>query len=211
MSVDYIAYAQSYVDDEPIFMGPYVPKKDTNEFIMAPVLETCSWFGNALEWMRDNCPHTRGLPKKPCAEIKEKFAFDSSDVSIWGNEEDYYQQTMYVFKFADIAKLIKRDKPYKYQGYILRSTYAEWETGEIDEIDYWLTYDEYKALDDEEKKYYIFFEWNEYGDAYSGVSRLVSNMNALIDVWDNAYESDFPWKERLQIMDNAEIVIYVSY
>lgn len=216
MSTDYIAYAQSYYTNENgekcvIAMGPYVPHLGTGEFKCVPVVETCSWFREAWDLLVSKLPHRSGLPNPIAPAIYEHFKFSDEDNHYFGTEENYYGQCMRVFKFSDVAPLVKRDRPYTYQGYVLRQQMVEYDTGQIDEIEYWLTQKEYDELDDDEKKSYTYFEWNGYFDAYSGIVLLVNNMRALLDAWDNAYGCEYSYSQRDEIQVNAEIILYVSY
>lgn len=215
MSTDFFMYAQSTVDGKKIAVGPFVPTtKDSEhkgEFMLSPVLETCSWFRDAWDRMQESCTNLFDYETGLCDELREEFKFDDEDKSIWGEPKDYYNQCMKVYKLSDIQKLVKKDRPYKYQGYVYKSTIADYEVDEIDEIDYWYTLDEYKDLDEETKREVAYYEWNDYWDAYAGISRLVRNAEALLDTWSGAYGSGYDWNYRHQVMDNLEIVCYISF
>ncbi|MCD2491593.1 hypothetical protein LQE92_02995 [Lacrimispora sp. NSJ-141] len=56
---------------------------------------------------------------------------------------------------------MKKDRPFRYHGYVLKYSIAAYEIGEQEEIIDWLTRQEYDFLSEEEKKDYVYFEWNE--------------------------------------------------
>lgn len=209
MGVDYFAYLQTYIHDEPIAIGPFVKTKD-GECRLATVLEARSAFREACEWLQER-PHKAGLPEKLCPELYKKFCMHESDPSFYKSWEDYYKSCMSVFRFSDIKGLIKKDKPYKYQAYITKEQMALHECGEDDEICFWLTKEEYESLSEEEKREYAYYEWNDYFGAYGGVSTLVGNINAVIYFFEQSYCLDWDFDEINEAINNLEVLINVSW
>ena len=69
---------------------------------------------------------------------------------------------------------------------------AAHEFNEIDEIDNWLTEDEYKSRSDRAKKLYVFYRWNDWFGDYAIYTQLYARIRALADLFEDAlwYELD---------------------
>ena len=59
----------------------------------------------------------------------------------------------------------------------------DFECGEIDDIENWITIEEYKELAEDEKKYYAYYEWNNRWDDYEYKSILISKIDFLSDLF----------------------------
>ena len=106
---------------------------------------------------------------------------------------DFYQKTMFYVDFSQaITPRVKKDRPYKYEGYVLKRIAAAHEVHEIDEIDTWLTEDEYKSRSDRAKKQYVFYRWNDWFGDYAIYTQLYARIRALADLFEDAmwYELD---------------------
>lgn len=207
MSTNYVVYAQTIINDEAIALGPFLPLKNEDQFILVPLLDNSSWFRDSFDFINDKVSYTCGLPSKLCDELYKLFSFEEN--SFYKSKEDYYSQCLYCYKFSDISPLLKKDKPYKYNGYISKETKASFECGEIEEINGWYSIEEYRSMNNEEKKEYVYYEWNNSGDAYSGVVELVNNVYALIEAWNNYYGTDWSFNESREAVENIQILILV--
>ena len=68
-------------------------------------------------------------------------------------------------------------------GYVYRELIPSFEVGEIDDIENWLTIDEYKALPEDEKKSYAYYEWNNRWDEYDYKRSIVSKITFLTNLF----------------------------
>lgn len=208
MSTSYIVFIQTLINDEPIAMGPFIPNKEEG-YRFVPVLESGYNFSETNDFLKERAHPKNGLPNRLCAELIDEFKFINDEDSLY--DKDYYMNTFIQFyNYKDIANLYKKDKPFKYNGYITKETKASYECGEICEIEYWLEIEEYNSLNDNEKCEYTYYEWNSSLDAYSGVCELVNNINALIEAWDNYYGSGWSYSESEQAIENIQVIIYES-
>ena len=124
---------------------------------------------------------------------------------------EYYKHFVHVVNYDEaVRSRIKKDRPFKYQGYVYKHLIAAFEVGEED-IHYWLSRDEYEAMSEQEQKEYAWYEWNDYDgeygilyDIYTMVENLLGwyRQNALFKSKQYNYE-DF-------IASNVRLIIYMS-
>lgn len=200
MSVTYIIYCQSFINGEPIAIGPFIPNKHGERTSLVPLYESGSYFSETDDFIRDRTSCKYGVPDKLCKEL-EKHLPPSEDPFISNDYACY-------FNYKDILPYFKKNKPFKYNGYVLRESLASYECGEIEDIGHWLTKEEFDELDKDEQKYYIYNEWNSGQDAYSGICSIVNNMNGIIEAWSNYYETGWSYEEVKEVLDNIQIIIY---
>ena len=107
-----------------------------------------------------------------------------------------------------VKSRIKKERPYKYMGYVNKYAIAGFEVGEND-IEYWLTKDEYDKLDEERKKEYAWYEWNNYYDEYGSLFEIYQMIENLLS-WFR--EAGFDYKSGYNIEDatsgNVRLIIY---
>lgn len=106
---------------------------------------------------------------------------------------------------------VKRDRPFRYQDYVLKCTPAAFKIGEQEEIVNWLTKQEYNALSEDDKRDYAYFEWNEWGDWYGVYNEIVHLMDALLawfSEWSFYYFIDCPCEERYPSGEQVRLVVY---
>lgn len=70
-------------------------------------------------------------------------------------------QNIWTIDIAAVQKLISKMRRFECHGYVLKSEVLLLEAGETDEIDEWLTYQDYAALSAEAQKRYQYHEWND--------------------------------------------------
>jgi hypothetical protein len=80
-------------------------------------------------------------------------------------------------------------------GYVYRELIPDFEVGDIDDIENWLTIDEYKALPEDEKKSYAYYEWNNHWDDYDYKRNIVSKISFLSNLFSSgdSVEDNFGW------------------
>lgn len=70
-------------------------------------------------------------------------------------------QNIWTIDVAAMQKLLSKMQRYECHGYVLKSEVLLLEAGETNEIDEWLTYQDYAAKNAEEQKRYQYHEWND--------------------------------------------------
>lgn len=70
-------------------------------------------------------------------------------------------QNIWTIDIAGMQKLLSKMQRFECYGYVLKSEVLLLEAGETDEVDEWLTYQDYTALSAEEQDRYQYHEWND--------------------------------------------------
>ncbi len=138
----------------------------------------------------------RGIPADMSDGLREIFNEDlDEEIESWGDHsvtwEQWYKSAMYYVNFANaVVTRVNKNKPFKYEGYVLKNELAAIEIYEREEFSEWLTQSEYNALTKKQKLQYIFHQWNdEWGDywIYRTIADRVWTLEALFA---DACESD---------------------
>lgn len=107
-----------------------------------------------------------------------------------------------------IVPKVNKDKPYKYEGFVLKKELAEFEVYEREEFSEWLTQDEYNALTEKQKRQYIFHRWNDsYGD-YWIYRTIADRIWTLKGLFAEACDSDIGGS-LYQGIEDSQIRVYV--
>ncbi len=136
-----------------------------------------------------------GIPDDMSSGLREVFheALEE-EVDGWLNKitwKEYYEQTLYYVDFANaIVPRVKKDKPYMYEGYVLKREHGAFEVNEIDEFSEWLTEEEYKELSDKQKRQYIFYRWNDPYGEYWIYRAIAERIWTLSDLFEDACSYD---------------------
>lgn len=135
-----------------------------------------------------------GLPDDLSDGLREIF-YEDLDAEMnggWGHRtwREYYNQYIYTVNFAKtIAPKVNKNKPFKYEGYILKNELAAFEVYEIEEFSEWLTEDEYQALSVKEKRQYVFHRWNDPYGEYWIYTDIYQRVRVLCDLFQTIMES----------------------
>ncbi len=185
MSVHHYFYAEVKTGDKWIGLVPFVKMHD-GKFKMQPLLWGQSSMYDFYEELIDNAGVSCGLPEDISAELLEVFHNpNEKTTSLFGKEitwREYYRDKVHSVKYnTAITSKIKRDRPYKYQGYVDKRTIAAFEVGEIDEIGSWLTSEEYEKRSAKGKKQYAWFEWNVWWEEYGLRYDIFQKVESLLE------------------------------
>ena len=121
-------------------------------------------------------------------------------------------RSLFYVNFARaIAPRVKKDKPFKYEGYVLKRELAAFEIDEIDQFSEWLTSEEYTALSEKQKRQYQYYRWNDpYGD-YWIYQTLSERIRTLAGLFVDSCESEIGGSIYEGIPDSAiRVYIYRS-
>ena len=106
---------------------------------------------------------------------------------------------------------VKKDRPFRYQVYVLKCMLAAIEIGELEEIVNWLTKQEYDALSEDDKKDYAYFEWNEWGDWYGVYNDIVHRVDALLEwfsEWSFCHFTDCAYEDQCLSGKQVRLIVY---
>ena len=129
----------------------------------------------------------RGILDDFSPEVRAMFRTNLDDIyADLGSKLTYrqaYNSRVLIVPYNKLKPHIIRDRPYKHMGYVYRELIPSFEVGEIDDIENWLTIDEYKALPEDEKKSYAYYEWNNRWDEYDYKRSIVSKISFLTNLF----------------------------
>ena len=195
MSTYYFVYAEVNVDGKWYNLSPYYRNRD-GEYKTHPIFWMQSDFSEVYYELRQRSSGC-GVPDDMSDGLREMFRQnldetydDSFGKMTW---RDYYSQTLFHVNFANgFTDRVKKKREFKYEGYVLKKAKADFENDDVDEIDDWLTEEEYQELPPEEKRRWIWFRWNDpYGtnDIYN---ELIHKIRVLCSLFQDAYEDEMP-------------------
>lgn len=149
MSTYYSIYAEANVDGKWYSLCPYF-KNDKGEAKTHSIFWAQSAFWDVNNELEDHSLGC-GIPDDMSDGLREIFHENLQDeMESWGGAitwDKYYKGSIYYVNFAHaIVPKVNKDKPYKYEGFVLKKELAEFEVYEREEFSEWLTQDEYNAL-----------------------------------------------------------------
>lgn len=192
MSTYYCIYAEARYKGKWYSINPIVKKAD-GTYLVKEVFGAYSGFREMYYNMEDWATE-RGIPDDLSAEVRAKFHENLDEVfADLGSKityRQYYRSNVLIVPYHKLKPVIVKDRPYKHMGYVYRECIPDFECGEIDDIDNWLTIDEYKALPDDSKKEYSYYEWNNRGDDYDYKRNIVSKISFLTNLFSDGDSVD---------------------
>lgn len=192
MSTYYYIYAEARYKDKWYSINPIVKKAD-GTYLVKEVFWAQSGFRemyyNMEEWATE-----RGIPDNLSVELRSKYRENLDDVyADLGSKityRQYYRSKILIVPYQKMKPHLVRDRPYKHMGYVYRECIPDFECGEVDEIENWITIDEYNNLSDEEKKSYAYYEWNNRWDDYDYKRSIVSKISFLANLFSDGDSID---------------------
>ena len=185
MSTYYEIYAEAKYKDKWYSINPIVKKAD-GTYKIKEVFWAQSGFRQMYYDLEAEAVD-RGIPDDLSPEVRAMFHENLDDiVDSWGYKSTYreeYNRTVLIVPYSKLKPNIVRDRPYKHMGYVYRELIPCFEVDEIEDIENWLTIDEYKALPDDEKKDYAYYEWNNRCDDYDYKRNIVSKISFLTNLF----------------------------
>lgn len=192
MGAEYIVYAEVNVDGKWYCLNPYYKKKDGS--LMSGYLFYCCSNFTPVHYDLQGMNIFRGIPDDMSEDLKTLLHVDEEfDLTAYGAKtwREYYQHTLYCVNFAQaIVPNVIREKPYKYEGYVLKEEYAAFECHEIYEFSEWLTKKEYSELEKEEKREFVYYRWNEPCGTYWIYNTIARRIWALCEMFENICRDD---------------------
>lgn len=187
MGTHYYVYAEIKVGDRWYNLNPMMKKHD-GTMAVRPIYDTGSFFFDICNDLEDHRIDV-GIPDDMSPELRSVFHEKLDEKcegwfpeTTWRKE---YERSVFCVRYADtIAKRIVKEKEFRFEGYVRKRTVADFEIGEIEEINSWLTYEEYQALSDKQKRAYRFYRWDEPYDEY-GVYRIMYERLKAMLYWFN--------------------------
>lgn len=214
MSTYYTFYAEVKIDGKWVGLSPYVKTHD-GKFKIKPLIWGQSALYETYLEMTDATSARCGLPEDVSKELLEVFhAPNEKTMDFWGKNEitwgEYYTHCVHTVDYTEaVVNRIKKDRPYKFQGYVSKCLIAAFEVGEIEDLGTWLTKEEYKKLPAKEKVEYAWYEWNNWWDEYGYRYDLYQKVENLLDWYrEEAMSLDSEYKYPDVVGSNVRIIIY---
>ena len=188
MSTYYSVYAEASVDGKWYSLCPYF-KNSKGEKKTGCIYWAQSRFYDVYCDLEDYA-RGWGIPEDMSEGLREIFHENLEDVAQeWGEHPvtwgEWYNSSLFYVNFSQaIASKINKDKPYKYEGYVLKKELAAIEVYELEEFSEWLTQSEYNSLTDKQKRRYIFHQWNDSWGDY-GIYRIRALKYLFADICEN--------------------------
>ena len=211
MSTYYSVYAEANIYGKWYSLCPYF-RNNKGETKTNAIFWAQSVFWEVNNYLEDFMIG-RGIPEDMSDGLREIFHEDlQEEIENWGGHitwGKYYESCIYYVNFDKaIVPKVNKDKPYKYEGFVLKKELAEFEVYEREEFSEWLTQDEYNALTDKQKRQYIFHRWNDpYGEYW--IYRIIADrVWTLASLFADACESDIGGSLYQGISD-SQIRLYV--
>lgn len=212
MSTYYSVYAEANVDGKWYSLCPYF-KNSKGEKKTGCIYWAQSRFYDVYCDLEDYA-RGWGIPEDVSEGIREFFHENLEDVAQeWGEHPvtwgEWYSSSLFYVNFSQaIASKINKDKPYKYEGYVLKKELAAIEVYELEEFSEWLTQSEYNSLTDKQKRRYIFHQWNDSWSDY-GIYRTITDcIRALKYLFADICENDIGGSLYQGITDD-QIRVYI--
>lgn len=159
-------YAEANVDGKWYSICPYY-NNGKGELKTHSIFWAQSVFFEVSNYLEDYALGC-GIPADMSDGLREIFHEDLQEQMVGWNItwEKYYRSSIYYVNFAQaVLPKVNKDKAYKYEGYVSKKELAEFEVYEREEFSEWLSYDEFKALTEKERRKYVFYRWNDpYGE-----------------------------------------------
>ena len=194
MGTYYSIYAEGKVSDTWHALGPFV--LDT---VCTPSLVPLYWAQSIVRELYldlEEYSISRGVPEDASEQLFSIFRpLDEQTTGFWGKQQtwrEYYRQCVFTVDFdSAIASRIIPGRMHSHQGYVYRELIPDYECGDCDSIEYWLTEREYYDLPKDERKAYAYYEWDNWGDSY-GILREIYSRVSMLKSWfkDNRWHMD---------------------
>ena len=214
MSTSFYFYVEAKNNGKWVSINPIV-KGSNGEYQMVPLLWGQSYLRETYENMIETAGCHCGVPEDASPEILGKFKplDDLTGLNV-GNGltwREFYKHFVHAVNYDEaVRKRIKKDRPFKYQGYVYKHLIAAFEVGE-EEIGYWLTRDEYDAMTEQEQKEYAWYEWNDYDGEYGILYSIYSMVENLLEWYrQNALFTSKQYNYEDFIGSNVRLIIYMS-
>ena len=164
MGVQHTLYLEGWLEGRWVCMDSYVKRPD-GEMVHRPLAAGRSLMRELLEDLDYHPLNLEALSP----EVRKRVVEPS--------ERNPFGTPCYLF---DAEAIHVPEKKYEYERYVLREDMNQFENNVIDGIEYWLTEAEYAALDEEERRMYTFFRWDDPWSTFSLKRQLAERVKDAV-------------------------------
>ena len=202
MGIDYTIYAEVYIKDKWYSIDSYI-LTPAGEYKLSPLLRGRSYVREFLDHIDD----PRTIKFSDLAESTQKYMIEKTD-------KEYREQLLSKkFDSYDFYTEIKPKyvREYQYEYYALRHSVAAFETGEIEEINDWLTRESYEELLTKEQKEYVFFKWTDPDSWYKTLKDVITRVEMrFADFYEESSRNNSNLQEHFQYTNPIRLVVKMS-
>lgn len=101
-----------------------------------PIVEGKSWFKDAHDEL-ENDRYMCGKPMDLSPELREIFDHDDDETYTGFNMtyQQYYKNNIFLVNYGkNVKSRVKKDRPFRYRGYVFKYSLTAFEIGEQEEI-----------------------------------------------------------------------------
>ena len=186
MGVYHSIYAEIKYRDKWYSLNPIYKSLKNNEYTLDSIISGKSYLHDAFEELEEQSV-MRGLPDDLSDDLRNNFKVDfisdpeDDEDSVW----KYYNQYSFVADYNQSVALRMANKPKKeHSGYVKKNDIVSFEEGDLEEIEHYLTREEYFNLSDTGKRGYSYYEWNNTRYGYYGVFKeIVTKVSLLANLF----------------------------
>lgn len=173
MSTSYFIFTEVLANDQWHCINPQVMKLlPIEHLILVPTLRSDSRYQFEKAYRQLECD---GHP----FTVDEMSRNLQAAVNDWLTPEDSVRIAVC---YDDILKLLNTSGK-EHSAFALRSEVAAFQNGESDNILDFVSVDEYRKMEDELKKAYQYFEWNDRSGAYRYYEEIQKKVAAQVKDW----------------------------
>ncbi len=173
MSTSYFIFTEVLTNDQWHCINPQVMKLlPIEQLILVPTLRSDSRYQFEKAYRQLECD---GHP----FTVDEMSRNLQASVNDWLTPEDSVRIAVC---YDDILKLLNTSGK-EHSAFALRSEVAAFQNGESDNILDFVSVDEYRKMEDELKKAYQYFEWNDRSGAYRYYEEIQKKVAAQVKDW----------------------------
>lgn len=184
MGTYYDVYAEVKVGNKWYNLNPLFTRDDGRIYV-CPVVSGQSWLRDAYDELEEY-KYSTGRPNDLSKELKTVFTHDNDEPLNDGYDkstyEDWYEQSIFLVNYGKSVKSrVKKDRKHRYQGYASKHSIANYEIGDCETINHWLSENEYEKLSPKQKLNYSYYEWSDWGDWYDVYNTIVTKLDSMLD------------------------------
>lgn len=193
MGIYYDLYLEGRVKDTWRCLSPFLATPD-GSFALAPLMSGKSSIGLMLDDV--DCWHS--CPNDLSKEVRRV---------LWKRQDEHGEKTDEIddrcIEWFSLSDLTCDPARFEHEAYVPRESMNSFEIGEVDDIYWWLTPQEYGELPPEEKQGYTFYRWTEpYGiyDLKCRLKQLAEELRGMYCDTVLLYEKGYPKVSEMRII-----------
>ena len=213
MSTYYYFYAEIKYNDKWYSLNP-ITHRPGGEYKVKELMWGQSALGDFVDDLNTYLIG-RGIPDDASKEFKALFHenLDDLEENFFSKRtyREYYKDTIFCVNYEKaIRQRIKKCREYKHQAYVLKTVIDNYECGD-GSIEWWLNQKEYDELPEKKKRYYSYYEWNDFDDPYGYRYELYQKIESLLSWFLEGYF--VPKEEKYLVSDKvtpSDIRVFVG-